>query len=161
MKKRLILTLAIVAGLMIAPLPAQAAPVGATLTYGRIDINVCVQGCDLTTIAMVGTYVVSGKVYVGQILGVAQTTYSEDHAVRFVAPFTLTGVSQLNVIRLSCDGLVLPPETGFRIACAGQITGVGGGGFGYRTVVVKGTATDVNLGGTTKRRIQGNYRGVA
>jgi hypothetical protein len=160
MKKRLILPLALVAGLALVPLPSRAINVGATLTYGRIDINVCVQGCDLTTISMIGTYVVSGKVYVGQILGIAPTTYSEEHSIRFVAPFTLTGVSQINVINLACDGLVLPPETNFRMYCSGQISGIGGGQFGYRTVLVKGTATDVALGGTTKRRIQGTYRGV-
>jgi hypothetical protein len=157
MKKRLILPIAVLAALSAAPLPSPAAPVGATLTYGRITVNVCVDRtpeCTKTSFSMLGSYVIAGKVYTGQIVGIADSFYSAELGKAVVPAFTLTGVSSKGSVFLDCAELVLP-ETQFLMSCSGHI---GAGGFGYRTVLVKGKASQPAPGQTT---ITGNYRGVA
>jgi hypothetical protein len=157
MLKRAILPLALVAAIFTSPLSSGAAPLGATLTYGRITVHVCVDRtpeCAKTSFSMVGTYVIAGKVYAGQIVGIADSSYSTELDRAIVAPFALTGVSSLGALFLECDGLVLP-EPVFRMTCFGNVMN---GGSGYRTVVVKGTVTD---GPANDKQIQGNYRGVA
>jgi len=158
MKKRFFLAIACAAGLLMAPLPSPAT-VGADLTLGRISVNFCLAACSdpgFATIAMTGTYVISGKIFVGTMSGTTAAHYSADYQRRIIDPFTLTGVSDLgSTVAVSCKGIDFRDESRFKVVCGGNVSGVSGS----RTVSVRAMASNSGCS-CDERRINGFYQGV-
>lgn len=105
---------------------------------------------------LTGTVVVAGRLYVGQIVGVAHDTTKFPDRVE-IAPFSLTGATPASSISLTCSGTVYDYEQ-FKLDCDGSVAG---GPVGPRTVRFRGAHFSRSTSGPLQGTIYSIYRGIA